>query len=402
MSHIRNYALLIFIALLATGCSWFGGDDEVEVRVPNELADIDASLELKKLWSVDIGRGAEDRAIKLVPDYSGSRVFASAADGTVKALDSRTGKEIWKLNIKSFYSKDERKIAFSNSSDTITGGVGVGEDLVLVGSAAGEIAAMNQSDGSLAWRAKTTSEVLAPPQAKDQLVVAQTIDGKVAGYEALAGERLWLYSTSEPSLTLRGTSTPIIADFVVAAFANGRVVVLDKARGLAVIDQRIAVAQGKSDLEKLIDIDGEMVLDNSRLYVVAYQGNVVALDLASRGRPVWTQESSSFSGLGMGFGNIYVSREDSVVVAHDEDNGKEIWSNDSLLYRDITAPVAISSYIAVGDFEGYLHIIAQSDGRFVARAKVDGKGLNSPAVVDGSRIYTMGNSGRLSAFEIVQ
>ena len=203
-------------------------------------------------------------------------------------------------------------------------------------------------------------------------------------------------------MTLRGTSTPIIADFVVAAFANGRVVVLDKARGLAVIDQRIAVAQGKSDLEKLIDIDGEMVLDNSRLYVVAYQGNVVALDLASRGRPVWTQESSSFSGLGMGFGNIYVSREDSVVVAHDEDNGKEIWSNDSLLYRDITAPVAISSYIAVGDFEGYLHIIAQSDGRFVARAKVDGKGLNSPAVVDGSRIYTMGNSGRLSAFEIVQ
>ncbi|MFB0969341.1 MAG: hypothetical protein QMB04_07555, partial [Pseudomonadales bacterium] len=100
MSHIRNYALLIFIALLATGCSWFGGDDEVEVRVPNELADIDASLELKKLWSVDIGRGAEDRAIKLVPDYSGSRVFASAADGTVKALDSRTGEEIWKLNIK--------------------------------------------------------------------------------------------------------------------------------------------------------------------------------------------------------------------------------------------------------------------------------------------------------------
>jgi len=395
----KPIAVLLLPFLLA-GCSWFDSDDE-DVREPVKLTQFKAEINLERLWDVKIGKGAADKAIQLVPGYAGSRIFAAAANGTVKALETGTGREIWSVNIETFYDDQERRNSFSKSSDTITGGVGVGEELVLVGSSAGEVVAMNQSDGSLAWRARTTSEVLAPPQAFGQMVVAQSIDGKVAAFNVFDGERKWLYSTSIPSLTLRGTATPLHSDGVVTGFANGRIAVIDRERGLPVLEQRVAAAQGQSDLERLVDIDGLIARDENMIYAASYQGNIVAIDLAQNGRIVWGAPASTVTGVTLGFGNVYLASADSEIFAYDTNaNGRENWKNEALLYRDITAAVPVSSYLAVGDFEGYLHLIAQSDGRFVGRIRVDSDGLRSQAIVDGSRIYVMGNSGRLSALEL--
>ena len=395
-----KHAWILLLPFLVAGCSWFD-DDEEDAREPAVLTPINAEVSLGRLWEAKIGRGAEDKAIQLVPGFSGSRIFAAAADGTVKALESGTGREIWQINIEDFYSELEQRNSFSKSADTITGGVGVGEQLVLVGSSAGEVVAINQSDGSLAWRAKTTSEVLAPPQVANQLVVAQSIDGKVAAFNALDGERKWLFNTSIPSLTLRGTSTPILSDGVMAGFANGRVIVIEKDRGLPVIDQRIAASQGQSDLERLVDVDGVMAREGNILFAASYQGNLVAMDLAQNGRVLWGLPASTVTGVTLGFGNVYLSSADSEVFAYDTNaQGRESWKNEALLYRDVTAPIPVSSYLAIGDFEGYLHLIAQSDGRIVGRLRIDSDGLKSPAVVDGSRLYIMGNSGRLSALEL--
>jgi outer membrane protein assembly factor BamB len=395
-----KHAWILLLPFLLAGCSWFD-DDEEDARTPAVLTPINAEVRLERLWDVKIGRGAEDKAIQLVPGFSGSRIFVAAADGTVKALESGSGREVWQINIEDFYSELEQRNSFSKSADTITGGVGVGEQLVLVGSSAGEVVAINQSDGSMAWRAKTTSEVLAPPQIANQLVVAQSIDGKVAAFNALDGKRTWLFNTSIPSLTLRGTSTPILSDGVMAGFANGRVIVIEKDRGLPVIDQRIAASQGQSDLERLVDIDGVMAREGNILYAASYQGNLVAMDLAQNGRVLWGVPASTVNGVTLGFGNVYLSSADSEVFAYDTNaSGRESWKNVALLYRELTAPIPVSSYLAVGDFDGYLHLIAQSDGRIVGRLRIDGDGLRSPAVVDGSRLYILGNSGRLSALEL--
>lgn len=411
MSAIRNLGLFFLLTVSLSGCATLSafnplnlldmfGDDDEEIREPALLIGIDEEVVLTRLWSEKIGQGAEDKALKLIPAFSGSRVFAASADGKVKAFESATGRRLWEVNIEDFYSAQEQKVSFSKASDSITGGVGVGEGLVMVGSAAGELIAINQSDGSLAWRAITSSEILSPPQALNDLVVAQTIDGKVSGYNALDGERLWQYQTSIPSLTLRGTSTLLLGEYVIAGFANGRIAALDPVRGLASVDQRIAAATGKSDLERLIDIDGSMVQRGSQLFAATYQGNIVAMNLAANGRIMWAKETSSISGLGSGFGNVYLATADSELNAYGMDDGRDIWDTDALLYRNVTTPVAISSFIVVGDFEGYLHLIAQSDGRFVGRKLVDKKGFTSSPVVDGTRIYVMGNGGLLTALEI--
>jgi len=391
--------LALSALLVLGGCSWFSSDEET--RVPAKLESLKNVVSLAKRWSVSLGDGVEDNAVKLVPVVDGGRIYAAAADGHVAAVDTATGNVIWKQSIVEFYDKSERAIAFSKNQDVITSGVGIGADLVVVGSAAGELVALNQTDGSLAWRTKSTSEVLAPPLVNSKHVFAQTIDGKIAAYDALTGKREWIYSTSNPSLTVRGTSNLIAEkDFIIAGFANGRVVMLDQDRGLVGFEQRVAVPRGQSDLERLVDVDGRMLLLGPLLYAVSYQGNLVAIDLTANGRVRWSREASSLVGLGEGFGNIYLAYEDSRLAAIGTENNQDVWETSALLYRDITAPVTVSSYVAVGDFEGYLHLMAQTDGHFVAREKIDGAGLSAPVVADGNRLYVITNSGRLMAFEV--
>ncbi len=399
MRDLRNLALLAFLAV-ATGCSWFGDDDEPEEIQPNPLPAIQEEVTLQVIWSQKIGKGADDRAVKLIPTVVDTRVFAAAPDGTVKALTTDTGREIWSRKIRDLYTKEELADAFSKDVDTITGGVGVGGDLVVVGAASGELVALNQSDGSLAWRVTASSEILSPPLVDRDRVVAQTIDGKVTAYDAVDGQTLWVYTMNTPALTLRGTARPMLYDeLVIVAFANGRVAFLDREKGLAVFDQRIGIAQGTTDLERLVDIDGAMQIVAGKLYVASFQGRIVGIDISS-GRMLWAEELSSLTGVGSGFGNVYAARADSQLTASTGSNGREIWNIDALLYRDITAPVALGSYLAFTDFEGYAHVVAQSDGRFVGRRKIDGKGVQAGLVSAGGRLYALTDSGTLAAIEI--
>ena len=402
----RRYRSVFWVPLLLvflSGCSWFpwfGGDDEPEEIKPNPLPEINEEVSVRTAWSRRIGDGAGDRAIRLRPAVSGGRLFAASADGNIMALTTDTGRIIWEVEVRDLYTEEEWIQGFSKDLDVITGGVGAGGDLVTVGLGSGEVLALNQSDGAMAWRSRSSSEVLAPPQVDRNLVVVQTIDGKVAGLDAISGDRLWLYNTTIPALTLRGTATPIIFDeIVVTAFANGRVAFLDRERGLARFDQRVAVAQGSSDLERLVDIDGTMAIEDGKLYAASFQGRIVSIDLAS-GRTVWADDASTVAGLGAGFGNVYLATADGLVTAFDADTGREVWSVDALFYRDITAPVPVGSYLAFIDFEGYLHLMAQSDGRFVGRRKVDGNGAKAGVVSAAGRLYVMGDGGTLSALEI--
>jgi len=402
MINSRQIRFLVwYLALLVmSGCSWFGGDDEPQEVKPNPLPRFNEEVRLEVLWNQKIGGGSGDRTIRIRPAITGGRVFAASADGKIKALTENTGRIIWEAEIKDFYTKEEVAFGFSKGLDAIIGGVGAGGDLVVVGTGSGEILALNQSDGSLAWKSRVASEVLSQPQIDDDVVVVQSIDGKVSAYDAIDGSRKWIYTTNIPSLTLRGTATPIISgDVILVGFSNGRVTLLEKETGFSELDRRVGVAQGGSDLERLVDIDGAMAMENGRLYAVSFQGRIMSIDIAT-GRTLWSEEASSVSGVGTGFGNVYLASSDSQISAYNADNGREVWRVDALLHRDITAPVAIGSYLAFTDLEGYLHLVAQSDGRFVGRRKIDGSGVRSGVVAEGGRLYVMGNKGSLFVLEL--
>ncbi|MAV26123.1 MAG: outer membrane protein assembly factor BamB [Gammaproteobacteria bacterium] len=404
--------LLIAFLFVITGCAT--DEEEVQEKRQKRLEDKEKRLarrpaqlkhfireqEIGVRWERPVGGPARDDAVQLEPALSGSRVFAASADGNIMAVATGDGDVLWSVDVVSFYDEAERDTAFSPRADVIIGGVGLGADLVLVGTSAGDMVALNQSDGSLAWRTRMTSEVLAPPQADSSIVVAHAIDGRVTGHDVLDGSRQWMYTVSIPSLTIRGTATPLmLGEMVIAGFSNGRVVGLNKRTGVPMMDQRVAAAKGKSDLEKLIDIDGDMVTSGPILFVVSFQGNVVAIN-TQNGRILWARQASSALGLASGFGNVYVVSEDDHLIAMNEQNGENSWRNESLKNRSLSPPVTVSSFVVVSDYKGVMHVLAQTDGRFVARKRLDNQGMRAPVLADGNRMYAMGNSGRLYALEI--
>ena len=396
--------LFCFFVLQIAGCAWLTdltnlGENNEAVK-PKPLEPLKSEVEIDRLWKTRIGRSNSGRISMLAPQLFRGTLYAASADGTVKALEASNGRELWAINVSEFYQGAEYGKGLSKNGDILTGGVGLGEGLLVICTVAGEVLALNQGDGVLVWRAKASSEVLAPPQVNGDIAVVHTIDGKLTAYNTSNGVRRWTYSSTLPPLSLRGTATPLLtSQYVIGAFANGRVAVLDRDSGLPGFDQMIGISKGRNDLDRLVDVDGRMVLLGQRLYAVGYQSRLIAVDLNTLSLE-WSNEASSIVGLGEGFGNIYVGHSDGVIGAYDAVTGKIVWEVDALTNRSISVPVSSSSFLLVGDLQGYLHVIAQSDGRFVGRRKIDNSGLSVGPISDGGRIYLLANNGTLSAYEI--
>ena len=384
---LRASCLLALLPALA-GCStvgdWFEWSDDEDPRQPAELSDIDARVDIDRRWSVSVGDGQGKGLYKLQPVVVGDLIYAASVDGEVRAVERKGGRTRWREQL-----------------DTgLSGGIGHYDGFLYLGSADGEVLQLDAGDGSVRWSARVTGEVLAPPQGDGQVVVAQTYDGKVHGLDHDTGERLWSHDSNVPVLTIRGTSTPILRDGTVyAGFANGRVLAFDALTGAVNWESRVAIAQGRSEIERMVDIDGTMALRGSELYAASYQGRITALDIRS-GRKLWQRNLSSFSGVSQGFGNVYVADDDGTVTAYLRDGQGIRWEQPALAFRELSRPTPVSSYLAVTDYQGYLHILSQVDGEFVGRVRVDSDGARADMLADGNVLYVYGNSGKLVAYGI--
>ncbi len=389
--HRKTLARMAFAALLLltqSACSVFQpvadlfGDDDVEG--PAELQDFDQELRLNRLWSTGVGDGQGRYYNQLTPAIDREFIYAAGADGTVVAINRADGDVLWR----------------NRTDEAISGGVGAAFGMVLFGTREAEVFALDQLSGRVLWSAPVTSEVLSAPQTNGEIVVAQTVDGKLIGLDAVTGAQRWIYETTIPALTLRGNSKPVMAgDRVLAGFASGMIAAVNAENGFLLWEERVAIPQGRYDIERVIDVDGDLMLSGNTVYASSYQGNLMGLDIAT-GRIVWGIEASSYQGLAQGFGNIYYSNDKSHLIALRNNSDQVVWENDDLRLRSITAPATLGNYVAVADFEGYLHLLSQVDGHFVSRVRVDGDGVRASLVTDSNTIYVFGNSGTLTAYSI--
>lgn len=387
MRQQYRWFLTLVMALSLTGCStikgWFDDDDD-DLTAPVELVKIEQTVKIKKLWSTGVGDGQGDGLYKIQPVISGDVIYAAGADGEVKAIDRARGKTLWDVEL-----------------DTpLSGGVGVYEDALFVGGSDGFVLKLDANSGEVLWSTRLRGEVLAAPKGDGSVVVAQTYDGKLQGLDYATGEIIWTYDSNVPVLTVRGTSVPILRNNVVyAGFANGRVLALDAQTGAIAWEIRVAISQGRSEIERIVDVDGSMELAGNELYAASYQGRVVAIDVVN-GRKQWQQDVSSFAGVSQGFGNVYVTDEDGTVTAYLRNGQGVRWTQEALGYRGLSRPTPVSSYVAVADFEGIVHLLSQVDGSFAGRVKADGKGARADMLSDGNILYVYGNSGKLIAYEV--
>lgn len=374
--------LLASISACSAVSDMFSSDSD-DQKAPVELKDIDQTVKIKKLWSNGVGNGQGKGLYKLQPVLSGDRIYVASSDGEVKSISREKGKTLWDIDLEI----------------PLSGGVGVYNDRLMVGSADGSVIMLSATDGETLWSTRLQGEVLAAPQSNGSVVVAQTYDGKLQGLDADSGEKLWTYDSNVPVLTIRGTSTPIVTgDTVYAGFANGRVLAFNTDNGAIRWEVRVAISQGRSEIERIVDVDGSMALLGGELYVASYQGRLVAIDVAA-GRKLWQKDVSSFSGVSQGFGNVYVADEDGALSAYLRNGQGLRWEQDALGYRGLSRPTPVNSYVAVTDFDGVLHLLSQVDGEFVGRVST-GDAARADMIADGNRLYVYTNAGKMLAYEV--
>ena len=372
--------------------------EKKKAQEPAKLVDFQAEAVIKQLWRAKVGEGLGRKYLRLTPMVVADRVFAADGYGHVVAVERFTGKRVWTARVG---KPDKSGFRFWDRRDPsfVSGGVGVGEGRVLLGTTRGEVIALDVGDGSELWRAQLSSEVLAPPVAWEGVVIVQTADDRLIALEAADGTQRWAYAGQVPLLTVRGTATPVVeGGLVFAGFGDGNVTAVNAASGEPVWNHRVMLPQGRTELDRLVDVDGTPLLANGLLYAASFQGKLKALQ-PTDGAMIWELPASTHLDLAEGYGQIYLIDDNDFIHAIGQRDASVVWRQDALKNRGLSSPIAFGNYLLVGDAEGYLHVLAQSDGRFVARAKL-GDGLRKPFVEVDDVVYALSDDGRLLALEI--
>lgn len=361
---------------------FLGGEDNKEP--PAELIDYKPEIELDVLWEENTGVGTDGQFLNLDVAVSYGKVLVADRDGLVQARDLNTGDLVWET---------ETEYSFS-------AGPGTGESSVIFATSNAEVVAFNLDTGQEEWVSPVSSEVLANPVVANNRIIIRTTDGRMIALSEKDGSELWVFERSVPALSIRGTGTPIIVnDSVIAGYANGKLLALRLIDGKNNWESSIAIPSGRSEVERLVDLDVDPIETDGVIFISSYQGGTTAvLDL--NGDVLWRNgDVSSYSGLSNDWRYLYVSDTASHVWQLDQGNGASLWKQSELSNRMLTTPVAYDDYVVVGDLDGYVHWLAVSDGRQLGRVKISSSAIDAKPVVVNGIVYVYLKDGTLAAIK---
>ena len=376
-------ALIVTLVVLLSGCSTVTdyydelfGTPSVKLK-PATLTEISAAANAKVVWSASVGTSGQ---YLFSPALTSTTLYAANKDGKIVGFDLENGKVVWQADSKQKFS----------------GGVGSDGDLVLVGTAKGEVLAFEKT-GTMRWAARVSSEVLSAPQISANIVVVRSVDGKIFGLDARDGTRKWVYQRAVPVLTVRtNVGALVYSGAVFAGFPGGKLVALSLETGNIGFEVAVAQPRGVTDLERVTDITSLPWVEGGIACAVAYQGRIACFDL-QKGSTMWARDISSVAGLTADAHNIYVTDEHGVVLAMDKTTGATVWRQDTLLRRQVSTPKVYDDFIVVGDFEGYVHFLKRENGAIAARISTDGSQIVVQPQTNSDKCYVQTRAGGIFA-----
>ncbi len=389
-SMLKRASAVALCMFMLAGCTtvkgWFGGRGKDKALEPAKLVEFTPSANISQLWSVSAGKGEERLGLQQKPAIADGRVYAAAVEGGVRAFDLQNGQSVWN------YPSELR----------LSGGPGAGDGLVVVGSLDGDVIALDAATGAEKWKAKVGNEIIAAPAVGNGMVFVRSNDGRVTAFDAGTGERRWFASHEMPALTVRGSAAPTLGPgYVFIGNDDGSVIALSMTDGSRLWDIPVAQPEGRSELERISDVDGSPILADATLYASSYKKQTMAIDAPS-GRPLWVKDSGGAGGVGLGTDRLVVSDSAGTVWGLDRATGSALWSQPILARRSLTAPAVHGDYAVVGDYDGYLHWMKLDNGEMAARTRMGGKAIKAqPVVVDGV-LVVQNTNGEVSAFRLGQ
>lgn len=387
-NRLRHWAAALLSALLGmaltacSGLSWLSGDEDP--NPPTPLVKLAPEVDIQVLWSRTATRGTDGRSLHLVPALGDGQLFVADADGRVAAIDAREGHERWRVDL----------------DLPLSGGPAVAGDRLVIGSAKGDLVALSTTDGSRLWQARTDSEILSVPQPAGDLIIVHTLDDTVYAFAVANGAEQWRHQSKAPVLILRGSSSPaVVPSGVIIGLAGGRLVKLDLAEGLPLWTTRVTPPTGRSELERITDLDADPIVIGDTAYVGTYNGDLAAIDVLS-GAVLWRRSLSVHAGLAADGEALYITDSQDHLWAAKRSDGAGLWRQQHLANRRLSAPALSDGLVLVGDLDGYLHGIAQRDGRLVTRARLAKDRIRVRPLVAAGRIYVLADDGTLAAMTL--
>jgi outer membrane protein assembly factor BamB len=393
---MRKITLLSLLCFALVGCStldsakeamsgvydyFSGGEDNAEPPTP--LAETPVhEVDVQVLWHESIGVGADGHSLKLAPAVAGGRVIAADKKGLVQARDAKTGSLLWDV---------ETEMPFSAGPKLAAG-------RIILGTSKAKVVALNSENGEQLWESKVSSEVSAMPVVTRGKVLIRTVAGQVIALEEGSGKRIWAYDHSVPALSIRGSGMPlVIGDKVIVGYDNGKLIALQLSNGKYIWEATIAMPKGRSEIERLVDLDVDPVEVGGTIFIAGYNGGVSAVS-ADTGEVLWRREQfSSHTGLSYDSRHLYMSDVSSQVLQLEQTRGGGLWKQTELKNRKLTAPLLYQDYVVVGDYSGFLHWLSARDGRLLGRVQISDNPIDVKPVMADGIVYVYAKDGTLAA-----
>lgn len=378
--------LALSCALAVAGCStvkgWFSDDEDA--LAPAALTEFAPTAVATRLWSADAGGGEGLIGARQGPAIADGRVYAAAVKGGVRAFDLQTGAGVW----------------HAPSDLRLSGGPGVGDGLVVVGGLDGAVLALDAATGAERWRAKVNNEVIAPPVIGQGAVLVRSNDGRLTAFDAASGERAWFWAPELPTLTVRGSDAPLLAPgLVFVGNDDGSLVALALQDGRVMWEQVVAQQEGRTELQRMADVDGAPVLDGTTIFASSYKNQTLAID-GPTGRPIWARGNGGPGRIGLASDRLVVVDPAGTVWALDKATGAALWQQPVLARRNLSGAAVQGDYAVVGDYDGYLHWLSLDTGELAARTKLGGEAIRAaPRVADGV-LVVQNIDGQLGAYRL--
>lgn len=387
---VRSTAMHVaVIAIMATAVIGCNRGIKPVVNDPVKLVQIAQPISvLQPVFSTDVGNKnvSKKDPLDLQVGYGNTQIVTASRGGDLVGFD-KAGQRLWSVDV----------------GDQITGGVAIDElsQTAIISTRGGLVMAFDSATGAQRWQQQLSGSVLTPALISNNRVILSANDGFLHGLSLQNGQLVWQFATQVPAISIRGSAAPTLLDAKTAllATADGRLHAITVDNGLPLWSRRVGVGTGSSEVERMSDVDGMPIVDNNQLFAISYSGQLLGIDLASR-QVMFVNELASLKALAVNNQQVVATSLDGKVVAYNRSNGQVLWESEELAYRHLTNPVMIGNYIAVGDFDGVVHLFDPATGKIVSRVQT--KGVLTNLQVQGSRLMTQSTSGQVAIWQLAR
>lgn len=359
--------LVLLSAGVLTACSSRGQRPD-----PAPLLPVAALAPATLAWNANVGTLDPQTT---TPVVQGTMLFLANAAGQVAALNTANGQMLWQVD----------------TGAPVSAGVGSDGRTVALVTRDNELVAV-QSGGEK-WRVRLDARVFTAPLVAGERVFVLAGDRSVSAFNAATGAQLWTRPArgTDPLVLMQAGVITAVGDTLLVG-VSGRLLALDPLNGRVRWDAAIATPRGVNEIERLVDLVGRVGRVGDQVCVRAFQAAVGCVD-ASRGRIDWTQPSDGAVGLHADSERVYGVERNGRVVAWMRSNGARDWYTDTLLHRGVTAPLAAGRSIAVGDAQGFVHLLSRQNGSMLNRLSTDGSAIISGPMLAGNTLIAVTRQG---------